>query len=153
MRKRWINWRQSLNSWDYSTDTNSFRNLYHRVVITSICQILYPHFTLTPNTYLYDISFTTDLKIFIQPIPHFCLKTWVTHLALYFKIGLLQFFFSLKHHRSVIALPLHRNSCEFPGLIFDKKLILSPNDFSLLEPIRVINCLFQYLEFVISFVL
>lgn len=50
------------------------KNLYIKLVIISISEILDPCFTLISNRHLYDISLIIAAKVFIKSVFSFCLK-------------------------------------------------------------------------------
>lgn len=102
LRKRQTSLELSTNKCGCSTYIISSRNPYRKAVTIFICQILYSCFTLISNRNMYKIGLTAAANVATKSMPSFCLKQWTTYLALYFRMWLLQFFFNLKHHRSVM---------------------------------------------------
>ena len=70
-----------------------------------------------------------------------------------FQILTIAVFFQFQTPSTSNDLSIFRYSCEFPGFIFDERVIFSLHGFSLLEPIRATNGLFKCVAFVISFVI
>ena len=143
---------QILNWWSCSVYMTSSRNLYKKIVTKSNCRIWS---TLHSNSQWIIVWYKryNSWKSFHKVNIIFLLKAVIDSFGFVFQNLTISVFFQLKTPLKSNQPLIFQHSCEFPGLIFGKKVIFSLNSFFPLRLIKTTYCLFNCVRFVISFVI